>query len=200
MSKKSKSWDSENVKYFDDQFEDEDVKLVFRKHVISMRKGLIWGSIGLLVGPLITLILTYSNLDNPPTMTFFYLSFVGSILLSMLLFFPSWISWYFSLFIMTDKRFIQITQKGFFHRNVSDLNLNLIQSINYDIDGVEQTLLSYGTIIMQTYVGDLYLKQIHNPARTQRRLVDVMKDVGVKPLTNPINTRVLNHHEEETED
>ena len=166
-------------KYFEDQYDDEEVEHVFRQHPIVMRKGLIYGSVGLLAGPLYTLVLTYVNVDNPPTMAFFYLSFVASILLSMLLFFPSWMSWYFSLFIMTSQRFITITQKGFFHRNVSDVSLHLIQSINYEITGVEQTLLGYGTIIMQTYVGDLKLHHMHHPAKTQRKLVDIMRKLGI---------------------
>jgi len=181
------------VKYFEDQFDDEEVKYVFRRHPIVMRKGLVWGSFGLLVGPLYTLILTYTQVDNPPTMTFFYLSFLVSVLISAVLFFPSWMSWYFSVFIMTNQRFIQITQHGFFHRTVSDLNLKLIQSINYDISGVEQTLLGYGTITMQTYVGDTTLHHIHHPAKTQRKLVDIMRQEGIDPDETAINLRVNQH-------
>ena len=181
------------VKYFEDQFDDEEVKYVFRRHPIVMRKGLVWGSFGLLVGPLYTLILTYTQTDNPPTMTFFYLSFLVSVVISAVLFFPSWMSWYFSVFIMTNQRFIQITQHGFFHRTVSDLNLKLIQSINYDISGVEQTLLGYGTITMQTYVGDTTLHHIHHPAKTQRKLVDIMRQEGIDPDETAINLRVNQH-------
>ena len=182
-----------HIKYFDDQFDDEEAMYVFRRHPIVMRKGLIFGSIGLLVGPLYTLILTFTSTDNPPTMTFFYLSFVVSILLSAVLFFPAWMGWYFSVFIVTDQRFIQITQHGFFHRNVSDLNLTLIQSINYDIAGIEQTLLGYGTITMQTYVGDLVMQHIHHPAKTQRKIIDILRGVGITPSTNPINVRAHPH-------
>ncbi len=181
------------IKYFDDQFDDEEVLYVFRRHPIVMRKGLIFGSVGLLVGPLYTLILTFTNTENPPTMTFFYLSFVVSILLSTLLFFPAWMSWFFSVFIVTNQRFIQITQRGFFHRNVSDLNLNLIQSINYEIAGVEQTLLGYGTISMQTYVGDLAMHHIHHPAKTQRKIVDIMRELDIKLTVNPVNLRAQPH-------
>lgn len=182
-----------HVKYFDDQFDDEEVRYVFRRHPIVMRKGLIFGSVGLLAGPLYTLILTFTSTENPPTMTFFYLSFVASMLLSAVLFFPSWMSWNFSVFIVTDQRFIQITQHGWFHRNVSDLNLNLIQSINYDISGIEQTLLGYGTITMQTYVGDLVMEHIHHPAKTQRKIIDILREIGITPSTNPINLRVHPH-------
>ena len=70
-TKDKKPANPNHVRYFDDQFDDEEVKYVFRRHPIVMRKGLIFGSVGLLVGPLYTLILTYANVDNPPTMNFF---------------------------------------------------------------------------------------------------------------------------------
>lgn len=193
MTSNKQKTKTQTIRYFDDQFDDEEVLYMFRCHPIVMRKGLIYGSVGLLVGPLYTLILTFANTENPPTMTFFYLSFVVSIIICALLFFPSWMSWYFSMFIVTDQRFIQITQRGFFHRNVSDVNLNLIQSINYEIAGIEQTLLGYGTIIMQTYVGDILMKHIHHPAKTQRNIVDIMRKLDIQLTTKPVNLRAQPH-------
>lgn len=180
-------------KYFDDQFDDEEVLYVFRKHPIVMRKGLIWGSIGLLVGPVYTLVMTFMHPDSPPSLTFFYLSFLASLVVSGILFFPAWMSWFFSVFILTDQRFIQITQKGFFHRSVSDIPLNLIQSINYQISGVEQTLLGFGTIVMQTFLGNTDLHYIHHPAKVQRRLVEHMREAGVTPANIPVNHEGILH-------
>ena len=173
------------AKYFEDQMDDEEVLYVFRKHPIVMRKGLVLGSLGLLVGPLYTLILTYARPDNPPTMTFFYLSFVVSIAVSALLFFPSRMSWYFSVFIVTTQRFIQITQKGFFHRSVVDMGLNQIQMVNYEVKGLQETLLGYGTIMMQTFVGDLLIHYLHHPAKIQKRLLEILRKTEQKmTLTN----------------
>ena len=88
-------------------------------------------------------------------------------------------------------KFIQITQKGLFHRSVSDINLQQIQSINYEIAGIEQTLLGFGTIKMQTYVGDFLMHDIHHPAKTQRKIVEILREQGVTPSTEPINARVV---------
>lgn len=173
------------AKYFDDQFDDEEVLYVFRKHPVVMRTGLIVGSLGLLVGPVYTLVLTYTQVDSPPSMTFFYLSFVVSLIISTLLFFPSWMSWYFSVFIVTDQRFIQITQKGFFHRSVVDMGLGQIQMVNYEVKGLQETLLGYGTIMMQTFVGDLLIHYIHHPAKTQKRLLEILRSQGVTATSLP---------------
>jgi hypothetical protein len=190
MAKKPKVTADGHPRYFDDQFDDEEVLYVFHKHPIVMRKGLIWSSFGLLAGPLYTLIMTYVHPENPPSMMFFYLSFVVSLLLSTLLMFPSWMSWHFSVFILTNQRFIQITQNGFFHRTVADVPLKLVQSINYEIKGLEQTVLGFGTIIMQTFIGDTRLHHIHHPAKVQRKIVEHMREIGITPEAN-VNRRVL---------
>lgn len=178
MTSKQTASESGKVKYFPDQFDDEEVLFVFRKHPIVMRRGLIFGSIGLLAGPLYTLILTYVKPDNPPTMTFFYLSFVVSIGLCALLFFPSWMSWYYSVFVTTDQRFIQITQKGFFHRSVVDMSLPQIQMVNYEVAGFNETVLGFGTISMQTMVGDLLIHYVHHPAKIQKKLLEILRTNG----------------------
>lgn len=171
--------DTEKVKYFPDQFDDEEVLYVFRKHPIVMRKGLIWGSLGLLVGPVYTLILSYMHSSNPPSLNFFYLSLLVSVLIAAVLFFPSWMSWHYSVFIVTDQRFIQITQRGFWHRSVVDMGLNQIQMVNYEVSGLQETLLGFGTIMMQTFVGDLVIHYLHHPQKIQKRLLEILRKQGV---------------------
>lgn len=182
---KTKTTGNGAVKYFPDQFDDEEVLYVFRKHPIVMRAGIVWGSLGLLVGPLYTLILTYVHSNNPPTLTFFYLSFLVSLGLSALLFFPSWMSWYYSVFIVTNQRFIQITQKGFFHRSVVDMGLSQIQMVNYEISGLQETLLGFGTIMMQTFVGDLVIHYLHKPQHIQKKILEILRQEGVAVADSP---------------
>ena len=174
-------------KYFEDQFDDEDVLYVFRKHPIVMRKGMILGLIAWLIGPVYTLVLTVVRPDNYPSMTFFFASLLVSIIIGCLLFAPSFIAWYFSLFILTDQRFIQITQKGLFHRSVVDIGLNQIQMVNYEIAGLQETLLGYGTIMMQTFMGDLIIHEIHHPAHTQKKILHILRDQGISATSLPIN-------------
>lgn len=169
-------------KYFEDQLDDENVLFVFRRHPIVMRKGLVLGMAAWLVGPVYTLILTYTNEASPPSMGFFFVSLVLSMLLGLIILAPSYIGWYFSVFIVTDQRFMQITQKGLFHRAVADLGLTQIQSVNYEVAGLQETMLGFGTIKMQTYVGDLIIHELHHPAKIQKKLVGILRDEGV--ITN----------------
>lgn len=168
-------------KHFEDQLDDEEVLYVFRKHPIVMRKGLVFGSFALLIGPLFTLILLYVRPNDPPSMGFFGLSLVLSIVLMVIVMFPYWITWYFSVFIITDQRFIQISQKGLFNKSIVDLSLKQIQSMNYEIKGIQETLLGYGTILLQTYMGDLVIHELHHPAKIYKKLVTILRDKGITP-------------------
>ncbi|HLC91527.1 MAG TPA: PH domain-containing protein [Candidatus Saccharimonadales bacterium] len=188
-------------KHFDDQFDDENVLFVFRKHPIVMRKGLLLWAVGVLVGPIYTLILTVIYRNNPeryPSPGFFFISLALSIVLSLLLILPWWIAWYYSLFIVTDQRLIQITRKGLFHQTVVDLTLGQIQMVNYQIAGLQESMLGYGTIMMQTYVGDLVIHDVHHPAKIQKEILSVLRKQGIVSKNLPINKE--DEYEEEAEE
>lgn len=167
-------------KLFAGQYDDEDVLYVFRKHPVAMRKGLIIACAALLAGPLITLGLTYAKPDDPPSIAFFFGSLLLSLVLSVILFFPSWIAWYYSYFIVTNQRLIQITRKGLFHKTVIDMNLSQIQSMNYQVDGFQATALGFGTMMIQTYMGDLVIHEIHHPEKVQKKIAAILKANGVE--------------------
>lgn len=165
-------------KYFADQFDDEEVLFVFRKHPIIMRKGFLLAGAAMVAGPLYTLILAYARPNNVPTMGFFFMSIMAGFLVGLLLMLPKWVSWYFSVYIVTDRRFIQINQTGFFHKSVVDMALDQIQMVNYEVAGLSQTLFGFGTIIMQTMVGDLVIHEVHHPAAIQKKLLEVLRVDG----------------------
>lgn len=177
-------------KYFEDQFDDEEVLYVFRKHPVVMRRGLVLAMVGILLPVLYTGILTEvafrRSWQNPPSMNFFFGSILVGLVLGAILLLPSWIAWYYSVFIVTDQRFIQITQKGLFHRAVVDIGLTQIQMVNYEVAGLQETLLGYGTIMMQTLMGDLVIHDIHHPAHIQKKIINILREEGVVPATLPL--------------
>ncbi|HEY1064305.1 MAG TPA: PH domain-containing protein [Candidatus Saccharimonadales bacterium] len=178
--------ESKHVKYFADQFDDEEVLFVFRKHPIVMRRGIILWAIGILLGPLYVLITAYAQPDRVPTMGGFALILLGSVIVSLILFSPSLISWWFSVFIVTNQRFIQITQKGLFHRSVADVGLEHIQSVNYEVAGLNATLLGFGTMKVQTYIGDMLIHELHHPAKIQKRIIGILRDQEIVNMQHAV--------------
>lgn len=158
-------------KLFADQFDDEEVLYVFRKHPVVMRKGLVLASFAILLGTVPALI--------KPEMSYFFGGLTAGFVLSILVFFPSWIAWYYSVYIVTDQRLIQITRKGLFSKTVVDMSLNQIQSMNYEVKGLQATVLGFGTIMVQTYMGDLVVHEVHHPEKVQKTIAHILRDQGI---------------------
>ncbi|HMS23380.1 MAG TPA: PH domain-containing protein [Candidatus Saccharibacteria bacterium] len=171
MAKKPKDKQNKPEKQFDDQFDDEEVLFVFRKHPVVMRKGLIFSMLAILAGTIPSLI--------KPEMSYFFLGLAGGFAIGFLIFMPYWISWYYSVYIVTDQRLIQISRKGLFSKTVVDMSLNQIQSMNYSVTGLQETLLKFGTIVIQTYIGDLVIHDVHHPEHVQKTLATILRDQGI---------------------
>jgi len=163
---------------FRGQYEDEEVLYFFRKHPVVMRKGLIIASLGLLVGPLYVLAVSYLKPEYTPNEIQYLFILLAGVLLFAILLFPSWVYWYFSVYILTNQRFVQVTQKGFFKKRFSDVGLNQIQSINYQVVGIQETLLGFGTIVVQSYLGDIVINDVHHPEHVSKELSHLLRENG----------------------
>jgi hypothetical protein len=123
---------------------------------------------------------------TPATMSVIFLKSslrqsVLALLIGSVVMFYHWIGWYYSVCIVTNKRFLQIKQQGIFKsRSVNDINLGRILSVNYEIRGMVETLLGFGTIIIQTLVGDFLITNVSKPAQTQASIVGAIKESGVE--------------------
>ena len=160
---------------FEGQHPDEQVIFTFRRHIIAMRKGFYALAIPFLIAS-IPVFIWPENLNN------LWVAF-GGLGLGILLFFYHWIGWYFSVFIVTNERLRQVTQKGFFNRSVIDLGISKIQNISYNVPGFTASIFGFGTMVVQTYVGDLYLDKIHEPSKTYNELAEVIRQYGASDAT-----------------
>lgn len=170
MAKKQKV--AQTKREFAGQFDDEEVLFLFRKHPIVMRKGLIISMLALLAGTIPALI--------KPELFYFYGGLTLGFVLAIILFIPSWIVYWYSIFIVTNQRLLQITQKGFFNKSVVDIGLSKIQATSYEIKGIQATLLGFGTIMIQTYMGDLIIHEVHHPAEVISKITQILREQGIK--------------------
>ena len=152
---------------FDGQREGEVVQFVFRRHLLTAKKGFAFLVIRFIVGFLPLLIWR----GNPQIFWFF----IGMLLIGIAGCLYSYLLWYFSVYIVTDQRIRQISQKGFFKKTVVDLGLDKIQSISYGVPGLIAGIFGYGTILIQTGVGDLVISEVKTPAKIYDKLQNVMK-------------------------
>ena len=147
---------------FEGQRPNEKVLFVFRRHLIAMRKGFYLLLIPLVITAIPPLI-WQSNLE------LFFLP-IGGLALGIVLFLYHYVMWYFTIYLVTNQRIRQVTQKGIFGKDVVELRLSKIQNISYNIPGFSGEILGYGTIVIQTIVGDLVIRNVEHPEKTFNKL------------------------------
>lgn len=147
---------------FEGQREGEQVKMLFRRHILTAKKGLGWLTLMMALG--VVPILAWSG----DTRMFWV--FLGFVMIGFLGLGYTYMLWYFSFYIVTDERIRQVSQRGIFKKTVVDLNLDRIQSISYNIPGLLGGMFGYGTILIQTGVGDLVISKVAKPEKVYNEL------------------------------
>ena len=99
---------------------------------------------------------------------------LAGLALGLILFSYHFMMWYFTVYIVTDQRIRQITQKGFFGKDVVELRLSKIQNISYNIPGFTGEIFKFGTIVIQTFVGDLVIRNVEHPDKVYNQLQDAV--------------------------
>ena len=61
-----------------------------------------------------------------------------------------WVDYYLDLWIITNERVINIEQRGFFVRHVSELDFVKIQDVTSAVEGIIPTFLNFGDVHVQT--------------------------------------------------
>ena len=88
--------------------------------------------------------------------------------------------WFYTVYAVTNERIRQITQRGFFGRDVVEINLDKVQSISYNIPGFSGEVFKFGTIIMRTYVGDLVIRLVEHPSKIYNELQDAVHEAELR--------------------
>jgi len=98
----------------------------------------------------------------------------------ILFFFHSFIDYYLDVWIVTNKRVINIEQKGLFARVISEQKLGRVQDVTSEVEGILPTIFNYGHVYIQT-AGETQrfnfweVPNAHNVARTIHEVVDKYK-------------------------
>jgi uncharacterized membrane protein YdbT with pleckstrin-like domain len=151
---------------FEGQRPGEEVLFVFRRHIIAMRKGFYLLLIPFALSALPVLI-WQTNIE-------LLISPLIGFTVGLLLFFYHWMMWYFTVYIVTNQRLRQVTQRGFFGKDVVELRLSKIQNISYNIPGFTGEVFGFGTMVIQTFVGDLVIRYVEHPDKTYNKLQDAV--------------------------
>ena len=169
--------DQAEPKLFPGQLPDEGVEMVFRQHPLVMRKAL-FGGLGLMVVGLLPLDFYGLWYTSAGLYGFFIKFAMAMAAVALVWWFWRWVGWYYTVYIVTTKRLVEIKQKGLFDRKVDEWQLEGINNLNYHIGGFQAVLLGFGDITARTYIGDLEMKAIHKPAEIHAQLSEAVRRAG----------------------
>lgn len=130
----------------------ETVALTMRRHwIVFAGPAVVF--VLLLAAPAIFLVLAPSRLSaltDPavfPFVRFFLALYFMSVLALGLII---WINYYLDVWVITNRRIIDIEQHRLFHREVSEISLDRVQNVTVEIPGLIATFLEFGNIKIQT--------------------------------------------------
>lgn len=92
-----------------------------------------------------------------------FLTFFWTLIVWMLCF-MTWTDYYLDIWVLTNKRIIDIEQRGFFRREVSNFRYEQIQDMTVKVHGLLATFLDYGSLEVQT-AGSSAKLDIHGVAK-----------------------------------
>ncbi len=152
---------------FDGQREGEGLEFIFRKHMVETRRGILFLVIIGVLGFLPMVIW-------PEQSNVLFWVFLGALGLGILKLLYDYMLWYFSVYIVTNQRIRQVSQRGLFKKTVVDLGLDKIQTVSYNIPGLFGGMFGYGTLVIQTQVGDMVVSTVSKPEKIYNKLQDVI--------------------------
>ena len=154
---------------FSGQREGEEVKYIFRRHIFTAWRGIIWLIFLALAG-----LIPMAMWPDDQRMFFVWLGCLGVGVLGMLY---AYMLWYFSYYLVTNQRVRQVRQKGLFRKTVVDLGLDKVQSISYEVPGISGGIFGYGTLLLQTQVGDMTISRVKKPEKIYNVLQDLAGEI-----------------------
>ncbi len=138
---------------FESQQADEAILLFLRKHFITNVPWILITITLLIVPSLLSFIFTTVQFDTPFTnlpprfTTTFFLFYY---LLVFAYVFIQFITWYFNVSIITQKRVVDIDFSELVFHDVAVTKLNLIEDVNYKQVGFLRSFFNYGDAFVQT--------------------------------------------------
>ncbi len=181
--------------HFKEQEKGEEIQGVIRRHWFDI----LWQFIPLIFATLLVIVflgvagqLFAQNIDEK--IFFFFGSFL--LLIFWLVASIIWIDYYLDVWIITNKRVVNVEQKGLFMREVSELHYNKIQDITTEVHGFIPTILHYGEVYVQTAGTEprFLFHNVPDPYKIKDQLAQLQKSMRKRDLTE---VQKIIHNKEE---
>lgn len=170
--------------FFESQDDHEKILYLLRRHAIT-NVGWIFGAILMFVAPLVLMLLSINySFDVSSIFPFKYQYIFVLIwyLITVVFALESFLDWYFNVYIVTDKRIVDIDFWGLLYKNVSEATYANIEDVTYSTGGVLQTMFNFGSITIQTAAEqrEFEFDGVPNPAEVYDKITDLVQGQSKK--------------------
>lgn len=139
-------------------------------------------AIGLALALIVPLVALGSLEVDERTTTLISFCFAAWTLIIFLIFCVLFTNYYLDLFIVTNRRLIDVEQLGLFARDVAIAPLENIEDIKIEVVGIIPTFFKYGTLHVQTAATnrEITVRGITKPYKVKEAILSVKDDISIR--------------------
>ena len=131
---------------YEAQEKDEKIVLFLRRHFFT-NVGWIIATFCLALVPIFAF--SFFPFEFVP-LSFRFIGLIAWYLLTFAFAFERFLSWFFNINIVTDRRIIDVNFPSILYKDISECKLDNIQDVSSKIGGFARSFLNYGDILIQT--------------------------------------------------
>ncbi len=156
---------------FSEQEPDEKVILLVRRHPIT---NIPWISLVILMAFAPLVLSSFPLLDFLP-LRFQEVAILGWYLLDLVIFIQGFLTWFFTVNIITTKRVVDVDFENLIYRKITDAEITHIEDATVQMGSVIRTLFDYGDLIIQTAaeIPEVTFEAVPHPDRINRILSEL---------------------------
>jgi len=155
--------------------------LYFRRHPITQIPLALITFFVFAIPPATYLAVTYFKpefFDEPGYFTLYILAASTFFVFGLLFCFQMFVEYWLDVFILTERRILDIEQVGLFNRTVSELRLYRTQDVTAEVKGMLHSILDYGNVFIQT-AGEIerfHFEDIPHPNHVAKLILELSEE------------------------
>jgi len=159
---------------FEEKDDHEEILLVLRPHWFTNLSWILI-TIFMLFAPLT---LTFVPLLTTFAPNYRFVAIVFWYLITFIFAFEKFLSWYFNVYIVTDKRVVDIDFDNLIVKKFSEADIHKIQDVTSRVIGLFPTLFNYGLVLIQTAaeIPEITFENVPNPEKIIKVLQELREE------------------------
>ena len=91
-------------------------------------------------------------------------------------FLQSFLNWFFNVYIVTNKKVVDVDFRGLFYSNISEATLDDVEDVTSNVSGALRLVFNFGDVYVQTAAEarEFEFKDVANPAKVRDLIADLI--------------------------